>query len=215
MKLNSIVLALGLAVLQGLAQATPAVLDFNADAPAANPPSFIEQGMRLSDPDSWAVTAGGAACSPQCADDGSNYLLMNDSTLTLAAVSGAGFSLLQFDAAEGKKGRASSWAQSIHVVGTLAGGAKVSADFRLDALQDGSGPGVDFQTFVLPTNFTNLASVKFSGTGNDDGASFSLDNVAFDRGSPVPEPGTLALAVLGLVGLKLRAARRNTALRVA
>jgi hypothetical protein len=84
------------------------------------------------------------------------------------------------------------------------GGSTVSASFALDHINDGSGPLVDFQTFVLPHSFSGLVSVTFNGSGGFyDGPEFIVNDFSLDNISvfAVPEPATLVLLAFALVGM--------------
>ncbi len=71
----------------------------------------------------------------------------------------------------------------------------VVANFTPDGLVDGPGGVEDFETFFLPAGFENITSATWVHTG---GATliglFALDNIS------VPEPGTLSLLAIGVLG---------------
>ena len=68
------------------------------------------------------------------------------------------------------------------------------ADFSL------SDPNT-FTTFELPSTFNGLTSAQFQGIGNSalNGNQFSVDNIEVST-SAVPEPSTLILLSVGLLG---------------
>lgn len=142
-----------------------------------------------------------------CASNGTIYIAEEAGDLglpiTMSRSSGLPFSLAQFDGAEAFVTNNSSYpnANYIRLDGILSGGGTVNATFTLDGIIDGAGGLADFQTFLLPGAWTNLASVTFSGalfTGSPGG--ISLDNLVVDQ-SQVPEPATMLLLGLGIVGL--------------
>jgi len=195
-----------------LASASPTVLDFNAATTGFGFGSLTEDGYTVSGSGNYFVSSGGSRyCAPACPDNGSNNLLAQGGSFTVSAVNGAAFSLTGFDGAEAHMTMPQLWAQQIRVTGNQVGGGTVVSDFALDFIQDGPGAAVDFQRFVLGSGFDNLASVVFSGIGGTRNW-FTLDNITLDTAAatvlrpslliaPVPEPGSLLLAAVALVGL--------------
>jgi hypothetical protein len=93
----------------------------------------------------------------------------------------------------------------------FAGGGSISTVFT-------SAPGgADaFSTFILPSTFTNLASVTFAGSPRSEDATsnFALDNLVVNvlphevEATAVPEPSTLALFASCLLGIGFASRRR-------
>jgi hypothetical protein len=103
------------------------------------------------------------------------------------------------------------------VTGVRANSSVIAQAFTPDGLVDG-GPGgvVDFQTFSFVGNWTNLVSVMWThtGSGTTQGI-FALDNIGVDQPAAIPEPSTLTLVgldVLGLLGHGRRCRKRLKAL---
>jgi hypothetical protein len=96
-------------------------------------------------------------------------------------------------------------ATQINYVGTLSNVTVTSGTLNLDGLIDGPGGINDFQTFGL--NAALVDTIVFSGAGGAGNNGFSLDNLTV-QDAVVPEPGTLALAGLGLLGLARSRRRR-------
>jgi hypothetical protein len=99
--------------------------------------------------------------------------------------------------AESFTGLPNFWARQIDVVGNLRGGGTVQASYSLDLINDGAGGAPDFQTFALPPTFTNLQSVMITGSGSPNANIFIVDNLRMTT-IPIPEPGSVTLAVVGV-----------------
>lgn len=191
--------------------ATAATVTFDALASSSNPGAFVTDGFSFVGVD-FVSTGGASFCNPQCPQNGTKHLLEQDIWTpgwTMSKVGGGSFSLLSFDGAEAHMGLQSFWAENILVTGTRIGGGTVSASFALDFLQDGEGAGNDFQRFSLSSDFSDLVSVAFLGTGTSANW-FSVDNIEVGDAvtNNVPEPSALALLALGLAGVGLRRRRR-------
>ena len=112
---------------------------------------------------------------------------------SLAAVGGSAFSLQSFDHAFFDLGDA---AGNLSVTGLLNGMQVASQVFSLGA------PG----SAAFGAGFANLTSVSFNGTSG-----FTLDNIGVQALAlaPIPEPATVVLTGIGLLGLALHACRRR------
>lgn len=77
---------------------------------------------------------------------------------------------------------------TVHFIGYRSDGSIVTTDLTTDGVIDGTGPLADFQTFYFDSRFSNLSRVEIPTTG------WSLDNLII---TPVPEPGSAVLIVLG------------------
>ncbi|MCJ8318427.1 MAG: PEP-CTERM sorting domain-containing protein [Colwellia sp.] len=126
-------------------------------------------------------------------DSGTNMLSMSTQDESL-------FSLNSFDIAE-FFGIPSGVV--VNVIGNYFGGGSVSLQVTLDQIADGSGALNDFQTVSFDNSWANLSSVTFSATAGNDDRWFALDNIVVNAES-VPEPSTLAIFALGMIGLASR-----------
>ena len=79
-------------------------------------------------------------------------------------------------------------AVTVHFIGYRSDGSIVTQDFTTDGIIDGTGPGVDFQTFHFGPEFSSFTRVEIPTFG------WSLDNLVV-----VPEPATWSLIILGAV----------------
>ena len=83
---------------------------------------------------------------------------------------------------------------SVDFTGDVQGGGIVTQSFTLAASNA-------LQTFAFNASFTNLLSVSFT----QDGLLNQFDNIVVNGGTPVPEPGSMALLVgAGIGGVMLR-----------
>lgn len=208
--------AAALALGANLAAAAPIVLDFNAAASGYGFGTVTEDGFKVSGAGSYYLSLGGNRyCGPACPDNGTNNLLAQGGTFTVAAASGAAFSLTSFEGGEAHMGLTGHWARNIRLSGNKVGGGQAVADFALDFINDGPGSAADFQRFLAGADFGNLTSLTFSGVGGSLNW-FTLDNITLDaavsappvvplavppQANAVPEPGSLLLTALALAGL--------------
>ena len=122
-------------------------------------------------------------------------------TLNLNSVLGDTFELTSFFGAEfWRDGTAN--ASTITLFATTDQGVELTEVFTLDNMLDGPDGAADFQKFYLTDSFENLTSAKFVGNG-----AFSVDDIYGLTASeplPVPEPSTLAIFALGIIGLAAR-----------
>jgi hypothetical protein len=150
------------------------------------------------------------------ASNGSNFLseIWNFSII-MTAVDASTFSLDSLDATRLHQGYVFDPTE-LRITGTLSGGGTVSATFALDDVADGVGGAADFESFILPSTFVDLTSVRFVGFNTTAGSGFgqsaysALDNIVVNE-APVPEPGTLPLLGVGLAGMGARRWRQRRA----
>jgi len=130
---------------------------------------------------------------------GTNVLSMNTQD-------GSVFSLNSFDIAEffGIPNEV-----VVNVVGNYFGGGSIALQVTLDQIADGSGVINDFQSVSFDNSWVNLSSVTFSATAGTDDRWFALDNIVVNAAS-VPEPSTLAIFALGMMGLVSRRFKKKS-----
>jgi len=220
-RLGNCMRMLGAFVLLSLAvqTASAVTLTFDSQATMTVVTGLDEQGFRVTGiGENHYVSSGGTAfCMPACAYNGSNHILAFDAAFEIVPVSGQPFSILGLDIAESQQGMQEYWAQTVRVTGTFIDNSTVSIDLLLDFAIDGEGPLGDFQTELLPSTFSNLTSVRIEGFGGLWRSGFAVDNIlvsdkptvkaaaelAEQTVRSVPEPSTVALVVLALVGLRI------------
>lgn len=208
---HTLLRVLGLGALLSTTSAHAVLLTFNSQPASTNfPPPLYESGYVIDTPGPGThyVSWGASFCSPACPQNGSNYLLLQEDTISISPqAAGSYFSLLQFDGAEAHQGLTSVWAERIRVTGYRYDNTVVTAEFTLDGLQDGAGFGVDFQTFSLPSGFSGLTAAVFEGVGLGQNW-FSADNLLVEP-SAVPLPAGAWLLGSGLAALLGLARRRG------
>lgn len=143
--------------------------------------------------DDATYTEGSFTISGQAASfltlDGALVGSIVDTPFSLKTVDGGPFSLLAFDYAFYDLGFGDP-PGTLSVVGLFDGQPVASAVFSLGALTNAS----------FGSQWASLTKVTFTGT-----TGFSLDNI-----SAVPEPGTLALAALGLMSVVVGGRKRQS-----
>lgn len=154
----------------------PAVIQIDPDTQVA---TYAEAGFTISGPAASFLPIG-VAPDPMVLVGG-----FDTTPFSLMQAGGGEFSLfsLDYDFYDLGFGGATS---TLTIMGLLSGGAMVSR------IVDLSGAA----TLMFGAEWARVSEVSFSGT-----AGFSLDNI---NAVPVPEPGTLALSSLALLGLGLR-----------
>lgn len=210
------------------AQAVPVLVDFDDLGPGLvfGSPGLTSRGFSLTPiGGSVATILNSGNCSPLCASNGTQTLVAggiqagppHTNPVTMVDVGGGTFVLLGFDFAEFVQGGHISNATQISITGHIFGGGTISQLFTIDGFNDGPGGGTDFESAALIAGWASslLTSLDFSGIKPADGNSwgFSLDNINVNSeiSQRVPEPGTLAIFGLGLLGLGLARRRRKAA----
>lgn len=169
--------------------------------------SWMSQGYEIENLGDHPAQITG--CSPPCASNGTQSLLnIGDGILRFSSIAGHAFTFNRFDAAESFSGQSNIWAGQLDIMAELLGGGIVQTSFILDHVNDGLGPPADFETFVLPSTFTDITTVTISGSGGISRNDFSVDNLSFTVSS-IPIPPAIWLFGSGLVGLAAMARRKK------
>jgi len=92
-------------------------------------------------------------------------------------------------------------AVDVPFVGYKADGSTVSTSFVLDGVQDGTGPGADFETFTFGSEFAELTHVEVTAAG------YSLDNLGYQL-TGIPEPSTWSMLLVFALVVSALAAKR-------
>lgn len=174
---------------------------------------FLDSGdFRFTSPDNGFSNHAHLVSSPfatgnqSYATNGTQYIGLDPSIIVMTSINGGAFSLMSFDAAEGFVISGSlhpNTASKLEIEGSLVGGGTVTDVVDFDGSNDGTGIGVDFESFALPGTFVNLTSVTFRGLNTSgDPAIFSLDNIEVSAVPLPPAAWLLGSSLLGLARFK-------------
>lgn len=196
------------AVLAGnVSSASAVTINFNG-SPNTSLSSYNEAGFNVAPNFGQFFIGNTNSCSPTCADNGSQWLMSFNSsggsgfgdTIIIKALDNHAFTFNSFSGAEGPfdNTNPNDWAFGIKVIGVLIDNSVMFQDFTLDQINDGTGGVADFQSFTssLSNSFVEIRFSGIAGQGHD----FIIDNITLDNVVQVPEPHTIALLSLGLLG---------------
>ncbi|MES2070085.1 MAG: PEP-CTERM sorting domain-containing protein [Pseudomonadota bacterium] len=185
-KIIALSLIAALSALAGAASATTITFDSleQAGKGLQGMPSYTENG--------YTLTGGSFASAQQNLTGwyfGSASLFNNigDGVTTLAKNDGTSFDFDSIDLAP--LATAFGSGATVSFVGLVHGGGTVNASYTMNS-------GYAFHTFAL-TGFDNLDSVSWT----ESSPYHQFDNIVLKSSAEVPEPGSLALLGLGVLGL--------------
>lgn len=198
----------------GAGAQTRVTLDFNALGATMDPANginyvancYVERGVRISSPglpcgESPAATFGMYMPTEPLGYTGSPALFNSlGASVDLMPAFGGPFALYSLDLAPLLLGPL-SLPVDVVFTGFRIGGGTVTQTVTVPVVGLGGRP-----VNVALTGFTNLASARFTPGGPDFAVQF--DNV---QAGVVPEPGTVTLVALGLLGVAGAARRRRRA----
>jgi hypothetical protein len=209
---KKVFLAMAAASLTVAGQAQAATLSFSAEDGKSYvaPATFADQGFTFSysqnSSGAFAVVGKPALCGPACVSNGVDaFYSFNSGTLSLAATNGAGFTL---DSLMLAQTFTNTRALDVLITGMRVGGGSVSEEITETSSEDKA-----FNTFVLPSSFTDLSSVSITGVGIYPTTEFAVDGITVSDVSAVPELPSAWLLASGLAATLALARRRRSARR--
>ena len=191
----------GAAAFAGAALA--ANVDYEGESVGPVPPSttLVFDGPVYVTTTSATEIADGAACAPNCPDNGTKYHLNYQSGFAGLI----GFrrqvdcspncdlvDLYKIDVAEADPG---SGPVSLGFI-AVGVNAPPTFTFTTDGVADGVGGAADFETVTLPDTFRNMESIAIQSL--DSGVGFAIDNIIVEPEPPVPALGPFGVGMLAL-----------------
>ncbi len=180
---------------------------------------WLDEGGFRVESDVPFFIGGATFCSPDCPDNGTHILMVQDGwvALRVRSLDGAPFALRSVDIGESFVNFPGPTA--VLVRGITADGQTVEQSVTLDQVNDGTGPLVDFQLVELSSAFEQLESAELvvPPPPLQGWHRYTLDNVVVEGTSPVAVPTlsgrglALLIALLGVVAVATLRRRHGAA----
>ena len=171
---------------------------------------LLDEGGFRVESDSAFFIGGATFCSPDCPDNGTHILMLQDGwvALRLRSLDGAPFALRSVEL--GETFVIFPGPTSVLIRGFTPDGAIVEQSVTLDQVNDGTGPLIDLQLVELPGEFQLLDHAEFVVPPPPlvGWHRYSIDNIVVEGAGPIAVPAlsgwgaALLMALLAVLGAR-------------